>query len=75
MTCSVCAPVSAAPAVTADRRVRQVISTGGSGIRTRSQRAREPEQYTSIPVLVKIFKLLINELSSATERDAGSEVS
>ena len=43
-------------------------------MRTRSQRAREPEQFTSIPVLVKIFKLLINELSSAIERDAGSEV-
>ena len=52
----------------------QVISTS-SGIRTRSQRAREPEQCTSIPVLVKIFKLLINELSSAMERDDGSEVS
>ncbi|XP_043224474.1 importin-9-like isoform X2 [Amphibalanus amphitrite] len=51
----------------------EVINTGGSGIRTRSQRAREPEQFTSIPVLVKIFKLLINELSSAIERDAGSE--
>ena len=51
-----------------------MISTSGSGMRTRSQRAREPEQFTSIPVLVKIFKLLINELSSAIERDNGSEV-
>ncbi|XP_037091260.1 importin-9-like [Pollicipes pollicipes] len=50
----------------------EVISSG-PGMRTRSQRAREPEQWTSIPVLVKIFKLLINELSSAIERDAGSE--
>lgn len=39
--------------------------------RTRSQTATQP-QWVSIPILVKIFKLLINELSNLREvRDAG----
>ncbi|RUS86218.1 hypothetical protein EGW08_006013, partial [Elysia chlorotica] len=37
------------------------------GIRTRAKAKSTPEEWTTIPVLVKIYKLLINELSNAIE--------
>lgn len=36
-------------------------------MRTRSQRVVRPEQWTQVPVLIKIFKLLINELANAID--------
>ncbi|KAL5011614.1 hypothetical protein ScPMuIL_010165 [Solemya velum] len=41
-----------------------------NGIRTRSKALQEPTQWTSVPVLVKIYKLLINELSNQMETNA-----
>uniref|UniRef100_A0A803T5Z7 Importin N-terminal domain-containing protein n=1 Tax=Anolis carolinensis TaxID=28377 RepID=A0A803T5Z7_ANOCA len=40
------------------------------GIRTRSKAAKNPERWTNIPLLVKILKLIINELSNAMEANA-----
>ncbi|KAM4699585.1 importin-9 [Discoglossus pictus] len=40
------------------------------GIRTRSKTSRNPERWTTIPLLVKIYKLIINELSSVIEANA-----
>ena len=40
-------------------------------IRTRSQKISHPEQWTEVQVLVKIFKLIIFELSNAIESDLG----
>lgn len=37
------------------------------GIRTRSQTQNQPPQWTHIPLLVKIYKLLVNELSIEIE--------
>lgn len=37
------------------------------GIRTRSQTQNQPPQWTHIPLLVKIYKLLVNELSLEIE--------
>ncbi|XP_053312848.1 importin-9 [Spea bombifrons] len=37
------------------------------GIRTRSKSAKNPECWTTIPLLIKIYKLIINELSSIME--------
>lgn len=37
------------------------------GIRTRSQTQNQPPQWTHIPLLVKIYKLLVNELSTEIE--------
>lgn len=37
------------------------------GIRTRSKTASNPEQWTEIPVLVKIYKLMIHELSNCLD--------
>ena len=42
-------------------------------IRTRSQRAVRPEQWTQVPVLVKIFKLLINELANAIDSNMAKD--
>ncbi|XP_063612464.1 importin-9-like isoform X2 [Penaeus indicus] len=44
----------------------QVFSPEGR-VRTRSQRVVRPEQWTQVPVLIKIFKLLINELANAID--------
>ena len=41
-----------------------IITTASSQARTRSQKRVNPDQWTSIPVLVKIFKLLVQELTS-----------
>ncbi|OCT94502.1 hypothetical protein XELAEV_18012175mg [Xenopus laevis] len=40
------------------------------GIRTRSKTSRNPECWTTIPLLVKIYKLIINELSTVMEANA-----
>ncbi|KAK8768995.1 hypothetical protein V5799_014540 [Amblyomma americanum] len=37
------------------------------GIRTRSKAATNPDQWTEIPVLVKIYKLMIHELSNCLD--------
>ncbi|XP_035243530.1 importin-9 [Anguilla anguilla] len=42
----------------------------GEGIRTRSKSTRNPERWTNIPLLVKIFKLIVNELSSVLEENS-----
>nr|XP_002127531.1 importin-9 [Ciona intestinalis] len=39
------------------------------GIRTRSKTAKEPERWTVTPLLVKIYKLLLNELQSQLDSD------
>ncbi|XP_018022824.1 importin-9 [Hyalella azteca] len=44
----------------------QIISSEG-GVRTRSQAAARPEQWTRVPLLVKLFKLVIYELFHVIE--------
>ena len=41
-----------------------IVTGGASQARTRSQKRFNPDQWTSIPVIVKIFKLLVQELTS-----------
>ncbi|XP_038605086.1 importin-9 isoform X1 [Tachyglossus aculeatus] len=43
------------------------------GIRTRSKSAKNPERWTNIPLLVKILKLIINELSNVMEANASRQ--
>ncbi|XP_021097850.1 importin-9 isoform X3 [Heterocephalus glaber] len=43
------------------------------GIRTRSKSAKNPERWTNIPLLVKILKLIINELSNVMEANAARQ--
>ncbi|XP_050697373.1 importin-9-like isoform X2 [Eriocheir sinensis] len=56
-----------------DARLQGIIVQGDqvfspeARVRTRSQRIARPEQWTQVPVLVKIFKLLINELANAID--------
>ncbi|KAK3101186.1 hypothetical protein FSP39_001615 [Pinctada imbricata] len=56
-----------------DKRLTDILVQGDqiepevNGIRTRSKTANMPVQWTTVPVLVKIYKLLINELSSQME--------
>lgn len=38
-----------------------------AGVRTRSKAEAQPFQWTTVPVLIKIFKLIINELSNDIE--------
>ncbi|XP_031834717.1 importin 9 [Nomia melanderi] len=45
----------------------QIFSGNEVGVRTRSKTESQPYQWTTIPVLVKIFKLIINELSNDME--------
>ncbi|XP_035237885.1 importin-9 [Anguilla anguilla] len=58
---------------TNDKRLQDIVVKGeeifsaSEGIRTRSKSAKNPERWTNIPLLVKIFKLIINELSSVVE--------
>ena len=42
-------------------------------MRTRSQRVVHPEQWTQVPVLIKIFKLLINELANAIDSNMAKD--
>ncbi|KAI5093529.1 importin-9, partial [Silurus meridionalis] len=59
-----------------DKRLQDIIVKGeeifnpDEGIRTRSKAAKNPERWTNIPLLVKIFKLIVNELSSVIEANA-----
>ncbi|KAK7102594.1 importin-9-like [Littorina saxatilis] len=59
--------------MTNDTRLQNIIvhgepiQTESSEIRTRSKAKAEPEQWTEIPALVKMYKLLINELSNQIE--------
>ncbi|MBN3307016.1 IPO9 protein, partial [Amia calva] len=61
---------------TNDKRLQDIMVKGeeifnpDEGIRTRSKSAKNPERWTNIPLLVKIFKLIINELSSVVEANA-----
>ncbi|KAK6321734.1 hypothetical protein J4Q44_G00087100 [Coregonus suidteri] len=61
---------------TNDKRLQDIVVKGeelfGSddGIRTRSKSAKNPEKWTNIPLLVKVFKLIVNELSSVVEANA-----
>ncbi|XP_005100562.2 importin-9 isoform X2 [Aplysia californica] len=56
-----------------DLRLQDIMVQGeqvlpqGQGIRTRSKAKNAPEQWTTVPALVKIYKLIINELSNAIE--------
>ncbi|XP_015606737.1 importin-9 isoform X2 [Cephus cinctus] len=45
----------------------EVYPGNDDGIKTRSKTQSQPHQWTTIPVLVKIFKLLINEVSNDLE--------
>ncbi|XP_077981531.1 importin-9-like [Glandiceps talaboti] len=66
---------------TNDKRFEGIVVKGdqifnpGEGIRTRSRAAQMPEQWTTIPVAVKIFKLLVNELSNAMETNMSRQAS
>lgn len=59
-----------------DKRLQDIVVKGEEiygpedGIRTRSKSAKNPERWTNIPLLVKIFKLIINELSTVVEANA-----
>ncbi|XP_076124017.1 importin-9 [Alosa pseudoharengus] len=61
---------------TNDKRLHDIIVKGDEiftpeeGIRTRSKSAKNPECWTNIPLLVKVFKLIVNELSSVVEANA-----
>ncbi|KAG7261839.1 hypothetical protein CRUP_022882 [Coryphaenoides rupestris] len=58
---------------TNDKRLQDIVVKGEEifnpeeGIRTRSKSAKNPERWTNIPLLVKVFKLIINELSSVEQ--------
>ncbi|XP_055510701.1 importin-9 [Leucoraja erinacea] len=58
---------------TDDKRLQDIMVKGeevfnaDEGIRTRSKAAKNPERWTNIPLLVKLFKLVIGELSSVME--------
>uniref|UniRef100_A0A3P8WPP0 Importin 9 n=1 Tax=Cynoglossus semilaevis TaxID=244447 RepID=A0A3P8WPP0_CYNSE len=64
---------------TDDKRLQDIVVKGEEiyspedGIRTRSKSAKNPERWTNIPLLVKIFKLIINELSTVVEANASRE--
>uniref|UniRef100_A0A8C7NSG6 Importin 9 n=1 Tax=Oncorhynchus mykiss TaxID=8022 RepID=A0A8C7NSG6_ONCMY len=61
---------------TNDKRLQDIVVKGeellgpDEGIRTRSKSARNPEKWTNVPLLVKVFKLIVNELSSVVEANA-----
>lgn len=61
---------------TDDKRLQDIVVKGeeiyapDEGIRTRSKSAKNPERWTNIPLLVKIFKLIINELATVVESNA-----
>ncbi|XP_024605429.1 importin-9 [Neophocaena asiaeorientalis asiaeorientalis] len=57
-----------------DIRVKgEEIHSLDEGTRTRSKSAKNPERWTSVPLLVKILKLIISELSSVTEANAARQ--
>ncbi|XP_053974223.1 importin-9 [Hylaeus anthracinus] len=49
------------------------IFSGNEGVRTRSKAESQPYQWTTIPVLAKIFKLIINELANDIEAVAANQ--
>jgi hypothetical protein len=51
----------------------EVFNENGGGPRTRSSRAARPEQWTSVPLLAKIFKLLLVEMNNQLELHEESE--
>ncbi|XP_033341884.2 importin 9 [Megalopta genalis] len=53
----------------------QIFSGNEEGVRTRSKAESQPYQWTTIPVLAKIFKLIINELSNDMEAVAANQES
>uniref|UniRef100_A0A8C6WKD3 Importin 9 n=1 Tax=Neogobius melanostomus TaxID=47308 RepID=A0A8C6WKD3_9GOBI len=59
-----------------DKRLQDIVVKGEEiyapeeGIRTRSKSAKNPERWTNIPLLVKIFKLIINELATVVETNS-----
>ncbi|KTG33294.1 hypothetical protein cypCar_00011406, partial [Cyprinus carpio] len=61
---------------TNDKRLQDIVVKGeeifnpDEGICTRSKSAKNPQRWTNIPLLVKIFKLIVNELSSVVEANA-----
>ncbi|CAI9717889.1 importin-9-like isoform X1 [Octopus vulgaris] len=64
---------------TNDTRFNEIEVTGDeiiddSGIRTRSQRNKTPTQWTRVPVLVKIYKLIVNELSNQMETNMATNI-
>ncbi|XP_041347809.1 importin-9-like [Gigantopelta aegis] len=50
----------------------QIFQQNG-GTRTRSKTSQVPDQWTNIPVMVKVYKLLINELSNQIEATLSKE--
>ncbi|TST85775.1 Importin-9 [Bagarius yarrelli] len=62
-----------------DKRLQDIVVKGeeilnpDEGIRTRSKSVKNPERWTNIPLLVKIFKLIVSELSSVVEANANRE--
>ncbi|XP_036926391.1 importin-9 isoform X3 [Sturnira hondurensis] len=62
-----------------DRRLQDIrvqgeeVHSADEGVRTRSKAAKNPERWTNIPLLVKILKLVINELSNAMEANAARQ--
>lgn len=58
---------------TNDQRLQEIHVKGeqiinpAEGIKTRSKAAQNPDQWTQIPLLIKIYKILIHELCSAAE--------
>uniref|UniRef100_A0A4W5P3Y3 Importin 9 n=1 Tax=Hucho hucho TaxID=62062 RepID=A0A4W5P3Y3_9TELE len=61
---------------TNDKRLQDIVVKGeelfvpDEGIHTRSKSAKNPEKWTNVPLLVKVFKLIVNELSSVVEANA-----
>ncbi|TRY59713.1 hypothetical protein DNTS_002507 [Danionella cerebrum] len=61
---------------TDDKRLQDIVVKGDEifspdeGICTRSKTAKNPQRWTNIPLLVKIFKLIVNELSSVVEANS-----
>ncbi|XP_076236291.1 importin 9 isoform X2 [Calliopsis andreniformis] len=53
----------------------QIFPGNEEGVRTRSKAESQPYQWTTIPVLAKIFKLIINELSNVIEEIVASQES
>ncbi|XP_045131067.1 importin-9-like [Portunus trituberculatus] len=62
-----------------DTRLQGIIVQGDqvfspeARMRTRSQRVAHAEQWTQVPVLIKIFKLLINELANAIDANMAKD--
>ncbi|KYN23174.1 Importin-9, partial [Trachymyrmex cornetzi] len=50
-----------------------IISGIEDGVRTRSKAESQPYEWTTVPVLVKIFKVIINELSNDIEAISASQ--